>query len=372
MLYRGLIFCLLALQLAGCGGDSEPGPPPPPEPAGAQATAVGPAEPARRLFAPDSVWNAPVPAGAPVDPASDALVDELNRQIAEVAATNSGPWLGTKAGSTPIYRVPAGQPTVPVILDSEIPMSPREAFAAVPLPEDARPALGDDHHLTVWQPSTDRLWEFFQMSRGPDGWRARWGGAIQNVSESPGYYTSDSWPGGRWYWGATATSLPVAAGVITADELQRGRIDHALALNVLRTRADEYAWPAQRTDGETTGPSTIPEGARLRIDPQLDLDALDLSPAVHTIARAAQRYGMIVRDKSGTVSLYAEDPHPLGRNPYPRLFGFDYPSNMQRLIGQLPWRRMQVLEMGLCSTRTPEQLRAARDRGTGDCPPGGD
>lgn len=366
---RGLlVLALAALVLGGCGGGkpavSVPKRPPTPT--------TAPKPPVERLFAPTSFWNTPLPADAPLDPSSKLLVAELDRQIAEVEADSRGPWLGTQASSTPIYRVPADQPDVKVTLDSAIPMSPARAFAAVPVPKDAQPARGNDAHMTIWQPATDKLWELFKASKQADGWHARWGGAIRHLSDSPGYYTSSSWPGSRWYWGATATSLPVAGGVIQAAELERGEIDHVLALNILRVRAGEYSWPAQRTDGRDTGPQTIPEGARFRIDPAVDVDKLGLPPAVRAIAEAAQRYGLVVRDKSGTVSLYAEDPVALDHNPYPELFGSDYPSNMYKLISRLPWDHMQLVRMSLCHKRTQAQMRAARDFGTGGCRRSGD
>ena len=59
-------------------------------------------------------------------------------------------------------------------------------------------------------------------------------------------------------------------------ELKRGRIDHALAINLPAPRAGTFAWPAQRTDG-TGDATTLPEGARLRLDPTLDLDQLNLA-----------------------------------------------------------------------------------------------
>ncbi len=191
-------------------------------------------------------------------------------------------------------------------------VSLQRAFEKVPLPEDAEPAPGVDGHLTVWQPATDKLWEFFQMRREADGWHASWGGAIQHVSQSAGYYTRASWPGGQSYWGATGTSLPVAGGVITVGELSRGSIDHALALNIPEVRAGEFSWPAQRSDGESRAPDAIPEGARFRLDPRLDLGRLDLPPVVLAIARAAQRYGIVLRDRSSTVAFYAEFPGGTG------------------------------------------------------------
>jgi hypothetical protein len=63
------------------------------------------------------------------------------------------------------------------------------------------------------------------------------------------------------------------------------------------------------------------------------------------IAKAVQRYGMILRDKAGSLSFYAEDPTQYGTNPYPALFG-GYPDN---LLAKFPWDRLQVLAMDLHS-----------------------
>ena len=191
----------------------------------------------------------------------------------------------------------------------------QRAFASVPLPPDARPAPGTDRHLTVWQPSTDRLWEFFGARHAADGWHARWGGAIRRVSQSPGYYTGAAWPGAARNWGATASSLPVIGGTMLLDELKRGRIDHALAINLPAPRAGVFAWPAQRTDG--TGPPTaLPEGARLRLDPALDVSSLHLPKLTRMIALAAQRYGLVVRDQTHHgISLFGEVPTQAAAQP---------------------------------------------------------
>jgi hypothetical protein len=305
-----------------------------------------------RLFAPDAFWNAAVPAGAPVDPASRPLVRELDREVQALLRERRGPWIGTREATTPIYVVGAAQPTVRVALEQPDlwwRLALQDAFAAVPIPADARPAPGPDGHLVVWQPSTDRMWEFFALSRTAAGWRARWGGAMQHVSRSPGYYADGAWPGApaSWAWGATGTSLPVAGGVMRLTELRRGRIDHALALNIPKVRATAHAWPAQRSDGRSTDRWAIPQGARFRLDPALDVDRLGLPPVVRAMARAAQRYGMVVRDTSSTVAVYAEMPTS-GPDPYPRLLGREYPDNLHQLMARFPWRHLQLLRMRLC------------------------
>jgi hypothetical protein len=283
----------------------------------------------------------------PIDPASSTLIAALHFEVNRELEAGTGPSIATDEGSTPLYRVKAGHRRVRVKLDAEQAPALKRAFAAVPIPDDAEPADGPDGHMTIWQPSTDRLWELSGARRRPDGWHARWGGAFRNVSRSRGYYDSAAWPGATHYWGATGSALPVTGGVILSDDLRRKRIDHALAISLPTPRAGSFAWPAQRTDG--TGPlAALPEGARLRLDPQLDLRTLELPRLVRMIARAAQDHGLIVRGRMERgISLFAEDPAPLDSNPYRRYF---LGRTSQELLAYFPWDRLQVVEMHLCWT----------------------
>jgi len=197
--------------------------------------------------------------------------------------------------------------------------------------------------MTVWQPATDNLWEFLGACREAGEWHARWGGAISRVSKSRGYYTRSAGLERRVPGAATASSLPVIGGTMLLGELKRGRIDHALGMNVPATRAGVFAWPAQRADGR--GPAT--QGARVRLDPTLDLGELQLPKLKRVMTRAAQRYGIVVRDQTGHGTAFsAEDPGQLSGNPYRRYFRGRTP---QDLLVNFPWDRLQVLEMPLCS-----------------------
>jgi hypothetical protein len=308
-----------------------------------------------QLFAPTSFWNQRLPATAPLDESSVALIQSLVAEVERERATGIGPWIGASPGSTPLYRVGPGQRRVRVRLqdaDQTWRKTLQRAFASVPIPADARPAVPPDRHMTVWQPSTDKLWEFFGARREADGWHAVWGGAIRRVSKSRGYYTPAAWPGATRAWGATASSLPVIGGTMLLDELRRGRIDHALAMNVPAARADVFAWPAQRTDGVGL-PTALPEGARLRLDPALDIAELKLPKLTRMIARAAQRYGLVVRDQTGHgISLFGENPSQFPGSPYRSHFRGRTP---QELLADFPWDRLQVLEMHLCTTAPCER-----------------
>jgi hypothetical protein len=328
-----------------------------PPPAGSRlvscgrATDTADAKPAQpRLFAPDSVWNRPLAPDAPLG--DQRLADRFRAQIAREFAEGIGPWIQTTDSSTPLYTVGPDQRCVHVELDSTAPYSRtlRRAFRRVPLPDGARPAAGSDHHLTVWQPSTDSLWEFWRLRRDGGAWRAAWGGAMHRVSRNPGYFNDRAWPGARTSWGATATSLPAIAGTMTIRELERGRIDHALAVAIPNARADVYAFPAQRTDGTLSDTTSIPEGARFRLDPAVDLSTLPMPSLVRMMALAVQRYGLIVRDKTlHATGFCGEDPAQFaGEDPYRRLFAGQYPS---ALLKSFPWQYLRAL---------PAQLRRSR------------
>jgi hypothetical protein len=316
-------------------------PPPPAAPVAPPASS--------RLFAPDSVWNGPLASDAPLDPANGVLVNTLRKTVAQNLAAGWGPWIATSE-TTPLYIVPADQATVRVTLDpGSWKVGLQQTFEAVPIPASATAASGPDAHMTIWQPSTDRLWEFFKASKKADGWHASFGGAIANVSRSPGHFNTESWPGlSQSWWGATATSLPVVAGTMMIDELKAGVIPHALAMNIPWAKPKTYSWPAQRTDGSSTDPNAIPEGARFRLDPKLDLNRLNLPPMTRAMAVAAQRYGMIVRDQTGhAISFFAENPAPHGTNPYTLAGGFYGGPNPSAVMRAFPWDHVQLVKMEL-------------------------
>jgi hypothetical protein len=194
--------------------------------------------------------------------------------------------------------------------------------------------------MTVWQPSTNRLWDFWQMRKQHGRWHARWGGEMDDVSQNPGYFTHSAQTNG---WGATATGLPLLGGLVTFADLKRGSINHALAIAIPKTQMAKYTWPAQRTDGRSMAPGVweIPEGMRFRLDPHLNIAALHLPKIDRMLARAAQRYGIVVRDRAGSVVFYGQDPVTQPVNPWPALFDNQYPN---QVLAQFPWSHLQALQ----------------------------
>ena len=165
-------------------------------------------------------------------------------------------------------------------------------------------------------------------------WSACWGGRIDAVSTSAGFFT-----GG---FGATATALPNAGGEVRLSEIQNGSIDHAISISIPNPAVSSvFSWPAQRSDGIDTNPAALPEGTRLRLDPTLDLTTLHLTPAGLTIAKAAQKYGFVVVDRSGAVSVLAEAVSKVnGVDPWRQVLGGpDY-----SVLKNFPWTRVQAIQ----------------------------
>jgi hypothetical protein len=293
-------------------------------------------------FAPTGWRNARLSKRAPIAANSATLVRTLRSMI---KSRPRGALVGFSQYSSPFYVVPPDQPRVRVIAASGR-RDMQSQWDSVPLPPDARPAAGTDAHLAVWQPSSDTMWEFWGLTRdGSGNWHARFGGRMPDVSRNEGHFVK---PPGTGY-GATATSIALLAGTQRIEELRRGVIDHAVDFAVVRDHAREgWCWPAQRTDRPlaSRAKGAIPAGTRFRLPARFKLGEYarkhGLSRYAVTVARAVQRHGLVVRDTSSEVGFFAEDPTPLGWDPYPGIFEGLSPDSLGALRN-FPWRHLQVV-----------------------------
>ncbi|MDP2246670.1 MAG: DUF4124 domain-containing protein [Nitrosomonadales bacterium] len=296
-----------------------------------------------RVFASTSFWYQPIPKNVPLHPKSAEFNADFLRQKAAYYGTVN---VNTKEYASPVYTVAANVPTVKVTeWDCQKKgFSAKELipqWSAVPIPSYAVPSKGTDAEMTIYQPSTDTVWEFWQARKVKGKWQACWGGRMQNASRNNGVF-----PG---QYGTTATSLPFLGGQVTAEELRRGEINHAIGISLVEVEHhDIYSWPANRSDGFNPKkiPNRIPEGIRLRLDPSVDVDSLKMSRAGKIIAKAAQKYGFVIWDKAGAISIrmqnsltYTSQGLP---DPYPELF--ENKPNYAVLNG-FPWDRLQFLPM---------------------------
>ena len=308
--------------------------------------------PFTNVFSPDSFWYKPVPKNVELNPDNANLVLELNRQLKHEwkgRYYNNPASLNYNAFTSPIYIVSKNVPNVKVTqwLCQKWQKHPdailSKEWAEVPIPQYAKPSSGigtlSDNEMSVYQPETDTLWEFWQARKVNGEWQACSGGRMQNVHKNEGIWQK--------YYGVSAAGLPFIAGQVTPEELKFGKINHVIGLSIVDADAYyKYSWPANRSDGYNPAklPHRIPEGARLILDPKLDVDSLQISPIAKTIAKAAQKYGFVVWDKSGSLGIRATNSLTYtlqGRvDPYIQLLNG---KRGYQVLDGFPWDKVQFL-----------------------------
>ncbi|WP_245908897.1 hypothetical protein [Mycobacterium neglectum] len=278
-------------------------------------------------FATDSPFRTPVAHDAPVDVNSPQIVARLSR--------DDGLYANLVEFAIPIYEADDDAPRTSVscrITDwGPCPF----AGYSVPIPEDAEPSPGSDGAMVVVDNDRRLIFEFWQARREGTRWTTSFG-AVNDLDGS-GWGTHDN----GFSTGSGASRL---GGVIRIDEMRRGVIPHALALQSDSVCAGVFRPPAVKTDGTYRGSDCIPEGARIRLDPDVDISALDLTLAGLAVAQALQTYGAYIVDYGGAPLSVAFErdtaasDHSPGAIYQHRELLWDY----SRIDG-IPWERIEVL-----------------------------
>lgn len=291
-------------------------------------------------FGGNSFWYKKV-SSAPVDGNSSGKINMLASSIEDN-------WLGDAAVNTDkfgvaFYSANSSTPRYDFSYadcqrKGHMPKELAPVLKNVPVPSGAKPAAGGDGHMSIYDSSTDTLWEFWQAKRQGNGWAACWGGKISGVSKAQGNY------GGTM--GPSATGISLAGGMVSAADVKRGYINHAVCISAIHIRDYRtYSWPAVRSDGNSQDYNSIIQGQRLRLPKSVNVDSLNITPFAKMVAKAAQDYGFIVCDKGGAVAVTTESPDgpklQSGGNPWPAVFGS---VENHALLKDFPWRKMEVIE----------------------------
>jgi hypothetical protein len=206
----------------------------------------------------------------------------------------------------------------------------QQAFLEVPIPTGpagqqfesyygrALEAGGPDKQLVIYVPETGQMWEMWQFQYSPmrQRYEMGFGGYAPDVRHSP-----IALPHG---WGARATSLPLAAGIMLQAEYKEGVFPHPLAVAIPVVK-DGFIPPATRQDTilarATVGGDdrdAIPEGAWFRLPAGYPVDTT--KPKLwQMVVTAARDYGIVVVDGTGgSLTFSAEGANAVG-TPYSRL-----------------------------------------------------
>jgi hypothetical protein len=271
-----------------------------------------------RPYSSSSVWNTPVSANPTIASYSAAVVAHQfpNGQ-------NDQPFRNTEAGindySHPIYYSVATDPLVTVHCNLYCdPTDNGGPPAQIRIPAKAQPAGGTDHHFDVIQPDGTEIsmWGVSESSYPMPNWTNGSTLNAGNIANCGSFMTGT----GVVAVGAgpTAGGACDDAGIIHANELLAGRINHALFFIAECAVGWQYpAFPNASTDSCSSGVGP-PLGGRMWYDvPDATTNANpNLQPWEKAVLNALHDYGAFLEDNvSGgayatgvTASVDSEEP----------------------------------------------------------------
>jgi len=232
------------------------------------------------VFPPDNAWHENI-SRLPVSPLSNAYIASIG------AGLDLHPDFGSNLTyGIPYAVVPASQPKVAIHFTAYGDQSDPGPYPIPPgAPIEGGSGSSGDRHVLVVQSGACKLYELYSASPNADGsWNAA-SGAVFNLRSNrlrPNGWTS-----------ADAAGLPIFAGLIRYDEIQRGYIDHAIRFTAPVTQAG-FIHPATHFASSSTNPDLPPMGLRLRLKASFDISRFPRVARI--ILTAMKRYGLILAD----------------------------------------------------------------------------
>ena len=298
------------------------------------------------LYSSESIFNTPLPEDPEIDPNSNLLLQGLVQSeqfVVQVGQFSATVFFANNQTSLSNVALPCGE-------FWELGIS---EIVQVPIPDWAIPSndidggdeppvgcgeeSGQDNFLIILDLENRCEYDFWQARGGVGSWESSFATALN--MDGPGVN-----PNGL---SSRGSGLGFLGGVIWPSELINGSINHPLSFSYEFPKANGPVAPATDSDGVSEEPFALPEGARIQLDPELNLDSLNLTDHERTIAKAMQEYGLILVDRGGAgpVGLYAIDPDSVSSNPYSAIWGEDDFVSLPNLdIASLPFRVLKLPE----------------------------
>lgn len=247
------------------------------------------------IFPPDNPWNIPVDTW-PLAANSAAVIKSIgtdkplrcnpdmgfvlvppNQKKVDVKLTQY-----TEESDTGPYPVPANTPIEG--WPANFQRDPETRRLTLDDVQRGRPDFDADRHGIVVDPVNRKLYEFYRLTKTDTGWTAEQASIFDlssNKLRPDGWTSSD------------AAGLPIFPSVVRYDELQRGKIEHAMRVTFKNTRR-AYVYPATHFASRKTDENLPRMGERFRL--RQDFNTTTFSQSVKTILDALKRYGMLTAD----------------------------------------------------------------------------
>lgn len=279
-----------------------------------------------RPWSDNSYLNTKIPENPKIHPDSDKMIEWFLNNPKHYGGTFQ---INIHSWSDPIYYADKNTPVYTVYKDNGVGIW----YTNVPIPDGAVPDPMADGGFTIVDLYRNHTYGSWKMRFEGGKWKA---GAFHRWD----LYSSGISVNRKWTVGGA--SLPTLASLIRPEEIEAGVIPHVLCCGLTLPKAGWKVYPpAATTDGKSYDTWAIPEGARLQLDPNFDIDSLGLNRTGKIIVKCWQEYGIVVKECAGRSVIYAENP--IGRtvsgqpDPWPAL-GVDGNILKGEVMKNLPWR----------------------------------
>jgi hypothetical protein len=236
---------------------------------------------------PLSAW---FPGGVSVAPGSAVIVATLAAQAA------ASPYPGLRVQTAyPICVVPASQPLVTLKTGAGGTVG-NITSQTCPIPPHATQLINQDSdsNMVIYQPSTQTVWELWELNYSAGNWTASGGGVMTNMRQSAGAFP--------YPYGLSASGLSYLGTLVTEADVLSGSIDHAVALQVCYNQIPPWP-PANRTDGSPGVANSPAYGQWFTWAPGYSMPA-GLSSFAQMVWTAIKNYGCIAMDHTTDNGAY--------------------------------------------------------------------
>lgn len=243
-------------------------------------------------FPSNSLWNTNI-SSAQVDPNSANYISEIGNNTPLHPDFGAGLYDGQTIG-IPYIVVPSTQPYLKIIYtlygDESDP-------GPMPIPSNAliegfpEPGNGDRHVLIVDKGNCWLYELYYAFNAGPLGWNAGSGAVWDLEANETRPYTWTS---------ADAAGLPILPGLVRADEVQAGAINHAVRIT-LQNSTEAFTPPASHWAANSDDQYAAPMGMRLRLKASYDISGFSKTNQV--ILTALKEYGAIMADNGSSMFI---------------------------------------------------------------------
>ncbi len=301
-----------------------------------------------RPFSDESPWNTPITIVSDTHPDSKkiialAITEAKHIRLAQIYTI---PVWVINADNTPHVKVRSDR-----IFDRWDKDKDGWSDVSVPITDTMWCEPTNDGHLCVIDPFKEIAWEFSRFRYSNDDKIPHC--TTFNIWNLKGEGVGNPFEGSRWWArGGRGSGFPLIAGLIRPEELVVGEIRHALVFTFPKNRrakndASIFLPPASRSDGRYKGKQYPIEGMQFQLDQSLtekDFDSWGLNREGKIVARTLQKYGMLLGDNGGAMSLQVQLLAPSkegNRKKWEKLFPGFYKN-----VEKIPTDKFRVVYTG--------------------------